>query len=130
MLNAGDCGSWVVNPSTCEVYGHVVASDAMGDTYVVPLDATLRDMEERLEAAVFLPTEADIHLWLAQHAKSAAKQTSTPIRSKKKQVAFNDSKIARAELPEELQKVIGHLSSQASKPPGPSATDTPTPVTD
>ena len=83
VLNAGDCGSWVVDLSTCEVYGHIVASDAMGDTYVVPLDATLRDMKKRLQAAVSLPTEADIHAWLAQHAKAAAEQVTVPARSEK-----------------------------------------------
>ena len=113
MLNAGDCGSWVVDELTCEVYGHVVASDAMGDTYVVPLNATLRDMEEKLAAAVVLPTEADIHTWLAQHAK-AAEQTAVPTSSKKKKVVFNDSETERVELPRDLQKLVDQSSSRAS----------------
>lgn len=112
VLKAGDCGSWVVDPSTCEVYGHVVASDAMGDTYVVPLDATLRDMEKKLGATVSLPTEAHIRKWLAQHVKAAAKDVTVPTRSKKKQVAFNDSIIDRVKSPRDLQKLAGH-SSQA-----------------
>ena len=103
VLNTGDCGSWVVDQSTCEVYGHVVASDAMGDTYVVPLNATLQDMEESLGAAVFLPTEADIHTWLAQQAKASAEPTT--VRTKKL-VAFHDSK--------PVPKLAGHSSSQAS----------------
>lgn len=114
VLNAGDCGSWVVDPSTCEVYGHVVASDAMGDTYVVPLSATFRDMEEKLEAAVSLPTEADIKTWLAQHAKAAAEEVTFPARSKKKKVAFNDCKPDRAEIPKDVTKLTGKSSSQAS----------------
>lgn len=110
-LSAGDCGSWVVDPSTCEVYGHVVASDTMGDTYVVPLDATLRDMEEKLEAAVSLPTEADIHRWLAQHKKAGAEHVTIPIKSKKKQVAFNESDAEKSKSPRDLQKLAGHSQS-------------------
>lgn len=131
VLTAGDCGSWVVDPSTCEVYGHVVASDAMGDTYVVPLNATLRDMEKKLGAGlVSLPTEADIHTWLAQHAKALANQVKVPARSKKKKVAFNDSNMVKAEFSKDLQKLAGHSISQASMPPAPSAIKTSTPIVD
>ena len=130
VLNAGDCGSWVVDESTCEVYGHVVASDAMGDTYVVPLNATLRDMEEKLAAAaVVLPTEADIHTWLAQHAK-AAEQTAVPIASKKKKVIVSDSGTERVELPGDLQKVVGPSSSRASASLLPPAVEASTPIVD
>ena len=129
VLNAGDCGSWVVDESTCEVYGHVVASDAMGDTYVVPLNATLRDMEEKLAAAVFLPTEADIHTWLAQHAKTAG-QTAVPTASKKKKVVFNDSLTERVELPGDPQKLVGQSSSRASAPLAPLAVGTSIPIVD
>ena len=116
VLNAGDCGSWVVDPSTCEVYGHVVASDAMGDTYVVPLSATLRDMEKRLGAAVSIPTEADIHNWVAQHAKSETEPSMVSAAGKKKRVAFNDSRTDRVQYPRDVQKLAEHSSSQASMP--------------
>ena len=129
VLNAGDCGSWVVDESTCEVYGHVVASDAMGDTYVIPLNATLRDMEEKLAAAVVLPTEADIHTWLAQHAK-AAEQTAAPIASMKKKVIFSNSETERVELPRGLPKLVGHSSSRASASLVPPAVEASTPIVD
>lgn len=128
-LNAGDCGSWVVDESTCEVYGHVVASDAMGDTYVVPLNATLRDMENKLGAAVSLPTEADIHKWLAQQTKAVAEQITVPAGNKKKSVAFNDSKKDKIKYPEDLQELTGNFSSQASTPLAPS-TKSSTPIAD
>lgn len=128
VLNAGDCGSWVVDPSTFEVYGHVVASDAMGDTYVVPLDATLRDMERKLEAAVSLPTEADIHTWLAQNNKSTGEHVTTPNSSKKRQVAFKDSNMDRAKSQRDRQKLARH--SQAVTSSAPSAIGTTTPVVD
>ena len=130
VLNAGDCGSWVVDPSTGEVYGHVVASDAMGDTYVVPLSATFRDMEEKLGAAVSLPTEADIETWLAQHAKAAAEEVTFPARCKKKKVAFNDCKLDRAEIPKDVTKLTGKSSSQASASSPPSDTKRSTAIVD
>ena len=128
VLTAGDCGSWVVDPSTFEVYGHVVASDAMGDTYVVPLDATLRDMEKKLEAAVFLPTEADIQTWLAQHNNSTAEHVTTPNSSKKKQIAFKDSNMDRAKPQRDPQKLARH--SQAVTSSAPPAIEITTPVVD
>ena len=113
VLNAGDCGSWVVDPLTCEVYGHVVASDAMGDTYVVPLQSTLRDMEERLGAAVSLPTEADIHTWHKRQSQATTQQVAVPI-ARRKRFALDDSTINSAESSSETQKIAGHTSSQAS----------------
>ena len=65
VLNAGDCGSWVVDSVTHEVYGHVVASDAFGDAYVIPLDNTFRDMKQHLAAnEVCLPTESEVLEWI------------------------------------------------------------------
>lgn len=70
MLYPGDCGSWVVDDQTYEVYGHVVASDVLGEAYVVPLHATLQDIATRLAArSVSLPTEFDIHQSLEQQSK-------------------------------------------------------------
>ena len=70
VLDPGDCGSWVVDDQTYEVYGHVVASDALGEVYVVPLHATLRDITTRLAArSASLPTELDIYQSLEQQAE-------------------------------------------------------------
>lgn len=49
-MNAGDCGSWVVDSHTHEVYGHVVASDAFGEAYVIPMKNTFRCIEKQLSA--------------------------------------------------------------------------------
>ena len=130
MLNAGDCGSWVVDPSTCEVYGHVVASDAMGDIYVVPLSTTLRDMEKRLGAAVVLPTEADIHTWVARHVKAATEPSTVSATGKNKKVAFNDSKMDRVERPRDVQKLAERSSSQVSASIASTATKTSTSFVD
>ena len=123
-LTSGDCGSWVVDPSTHEVYGHVVASDTMGDSYVVPLNATLRDMEEKLGAAVSLPTEENVYKWLLQHAEAAVEQDIAPAKSKKKKVMFSDPGMDRGEVQRNLQKLTGSSSSLSSTLLAPPATKT------
>ncbi|RYP73373.1 hypothetical protein DL771_003641 [Monosporascus sp. 5C6A] len=57
----GDSGSWVVNERTLQVYGHVVATDAFGGGYIMPLDETFRDIKNRLSvASVELASMVDI----------------------------------------------------------------------
>ena len=112
-----------MDPLTHEVYGHVVASDTMGDSYVVPLNATLRDMEERLGAAVSLPTEEYVYTWLLQHAEAAAEQDIISAKSKKKKVMFSDPELDRGEVQQDLQKLTGSSSSLSSTLLAPSATN-------
>lgn len=60
-LKPGDCGTWAIDSSTDEVYGHVVASDVFGEAYVIPLGATFKDIEHQLGAeAVYLPREREL----------------------------------------------------------------------
>jgi len=60
-LRIGDCGAWVADSLTNVVYGHVVASDALREAYVVPLAATIRQVQEQLQAiSVILPTKNDV----------------------------------------------------------------------
>lgn len=68
VIDAGDCGSWVIDSVTHEVYGHVVASDAFGDAYVIPLDNTFRDIKQQLAAdQVCLPTEREVLEWVSRY---------------------------------------------------------------
>lgn len=46
----GDCGAWVVDVQTKVVYGYLVASDALGDAYVVSMDDTLQNIRSTLGA--------------------------------------------------------------------------------
>ena len=63
-LQQGDCGSWVIDIETGEVYGHVVASDDFGEAYVVPLRDTIKDIETQSQlTSVHVPTLSDIQLW-------------------------------------------------------------------
>lgn len=60
-LQDGDSGSWVVNPISKEVYGHVVATDMTGDAYVIPLHRSFEEMREVLGVeSVDLPRTADL----------------------------------------------------------------------
>lgn len=57
----GDSGSWVVDETTGEVYGHLVASDMFGDGYVVPIHAAFDDIKSRLNLfSVSLPAMQNI----------------------------------------------------------------------
>lgn len=63
-IRNGNSGSWVVDASSHEVYGYLVASDVFRDGYVIPLDATLRDMKTELSAeSICLPTRDEVHSW-------------------------------------------------------------------
>jgi Clr5 domain len=63
-IRDGNSGSWVVDVLSYEVYGHLVASDAFRDGYVIPLAATLRDVKTELSAeSICLPTRDEVHLW-------------------------------------------------------------------
>ncbi|KAG4416220.1 hypothetical protein IFR04_010623 [Cadophora malorum] len=46
----GDCGSLIADQDTLEVYGHVVASNPLGEAYVVPLQNTLNQISNALGA--------------------------------------------------------------------------------
>ncbi|KAM6485840.1 hypothetical protein HDV62DRAFT_261237 [Trichoderma sp. SZMC 28011] len=57
----GDSGSWVVNETTLEVYGYVVASDAFGGGYVIPLAEAFRNIANTLRCqSVDLATTVDM----------------------------------------------------------------------
>ncbi|KAH7141926.1 hypothetical protein EDB81DRAFT_884982 [Dactylonectria macrodidyma] len=49
-LLAGDSGSWVVNEKTAEVYGHIIAVDALGEVHVMPIQSILRNIQRHFGA--------------------------------------------------------------------------------
>ncbi|KKP00427.1 protein PNG1 [Trichoderma harzianum] len=56
----GDSGSWVIDPLTYEVFGHIVATDMLGDAYVIPLQSIFEDIRTWHDAqSVNLPTAPD-----------------------------------------------------------------------
>ncbi|KAK6523396.1 hypothetical protein TWF281_001376 [Arthrobotrys megalospora] len=50
-IRNGDSGAWVIDESTGEVYGHIVASNALGEGYVVPIQDTLEQIRIVLDAS-------------------------------------------------------------------------------
>lgn len=64
VLQKGDCGSWVIDVESGEVFGHIAAADDFGEAYVVPLDSTLKDMSIDLGMnSVTIPTITEIQDW-------------------------------------------------------------------
>ncbi|KAL7953118.1 hypothetical protein V8C34DRAFT_297818 [Trichoderma compactum] len=56
----GDSGPWVLDPLTCEVFGHIVATDMLGDAYVIPLQSIFEDIRAWHDAqSVNLPNAPD-----------------------------------------------------------------------
>ncbi|KAH8659381.1 hypothetical protein BGZ60DRAFT_456975, partial [Tricladium varicosporioides] len=48
VLEPGDSGAWVVDSISNQLYGHVVASDVFGVSYIVPASDVFRDIQLRL----------------------------------------------------------------------------------
>lgn len=74
-LQSGDSGSWVVDSTSLEVYGHVVASDTFREAHVIPLSTTFGDIKAYLKAqSVCLPTIDDLRNWSQQHPEITPKE--------------------------------------------------------
>lgn len=76
-LEKGHSGAWVVEAHTSKVYGHVVASDALGDGYIIPMLNILACIRAVTGAKVVdLATTLDVacaqamHLRLSDHSDS------------------------------------------------------------
>jgi hypothetical protein len=65
----GDSGAWVIHSAAPELYGHVVATDAIGDAYIIPALDTFSNIRDCMGAvAVQLPTVQDIQDRASQHS--------------------------------------------------------------
>ncbi|KAF2252342.1 hypothetical protein BU26DRAFT_255696 [Trematosphaeria pertusa] len=59
-IEDGDSGAWIVHHASPELYGHVVATDAFGDAYIIPAPDTLENIRECTGAvSVTLPDRHD-----------------------------------------------------------------------
>ncbi|CVK99368.1 related to PNG1-protein with de-N-glycosylation function (N-glycanase) [Fusarium mangiferae] len=88
-LEAGDCGSWVVDAESGNLYGHIVAgSPDSGAAIVIPFSHVFEDIEARVKNSPHLPLTGAASLYnfdkkldLAthlQHTKSVTASSSTP----------------------------------------------------
>ncbi|KAK8014737.1 hypothetical protein PG990_008033 [Apiospora arundinis] len=80
-VSDGDSGSWVVDGKTLEVYGHVVATDAFGGGYVIPIKDTMSDIQRNLNAtSVSLPsTEYVSYEHVARKVEQESSRTSVTV---------------------------------------------------
>lgn len=91
----GDSGSWVIDPLTYEVFGHIVATDMLGDAYVIPLQSIFEDIRTWHDVqSVNLPTALDFGAKLlsigTEHQPSTAPPyvpEETPARSQEPMVS-------------------------------------------
>ncbi|KAF4948155.1 hypothetical protein FGADI_9850 [Fusarium gaditjirri] len=85
-LEAGDCGSWVIDAESGDLYGHIVAgSPDSGAAIVIPFARVFEDIESRVKHRPHLPlTETaslynfDEKLDLGTHLQHAKSVTSKP----------------------------------------------------
>lgn len=64
QLQEGDCGSWVIDSESQEVYGYVVAVDAFGEASVVPLISAFEDIKVEFAAqSINIAKSDDIERW-------------------------------------------------------------------
>lgn len=83
----GDSGSWIVDETTLEVYGHLVASDGLGGAYIIPLRSSLEDMRTTFRAdAVEFPSSIDVFSYSTATTRSTSERVSQPFKGGTKKV--------------------------------------------
>jgi peptide-N4-(N-acetyl-beta-glucosaminyl)asparagine amidase len=88
-LEAGDCGSWIIDAESGDLYGHIVAgSPDSGAAIVIPFSRVFDDIEARVKHSPHLPLTgaASLYKFVAkldhathlQHTKSVTASSSKP----------------------------------------------------
>ena len=55
-LAEGDCGSWILDAETGDLYGHIVAGcEQTGTAYIMPAHNVFEDARKRLGSDIMLP---------------------------------------------------------------------------
>lgn len=53
---AGDCGAWVIDAESGNLYGHIVAGDSfLHRAYVVQITDVINDIQTKMHESVHLP---------------------------------------------------------------------------
>jgi hypothetical protein len=78
------------------VCGHAVASDTLGEAYVVPLSSTIRQIKDHFKTPfVHLPANRDVDLWRSRHVQPSAGNAqgiTDPLVENKKGLYFHEQK--------------------------------------
>ncbi|KAF5680458.1 n-glycanase [Fusarium denticulatum] len=88
-LEAGDCGSWIIDAESGNLYGHIVAgSPDSGAAIVIPFSRVFDDIEARVKHSPHLPLAGAVslhkfdakldHATHLQHTKSITASSSKP----------------------------------------------------
>lgn len=85
-LEAGDCGSWVIDAESGDLYGHIVAgSPDSGAAIVIPFARVFEDIEARMKHHPHLPLTGsacyDEELDLASHLQHTQSVTASSSKS-------------------------------------------------
>jgi len=113
----GDSGSWVVSRDRNRLLGHVVASDILGDIYVVPIAATLADIQFRLQAfSISLPLTDGLGEVFRAKVKAICREAeSLYVRAAESMSICQDT---TAEI-SSFENVLKHLYSEVRDPDSP-----------
>jgi hypothetical protein len=108
----GDSGAWVVHSAAPELYGHMVATDAIGDAYILPAFDTFSNIRDCMGAvAVQLPTLQDVENRAYQHSHYL-EPTWRPHAS------HIDCRLPRLDLDATINNDTSEAIDTAAKPPG------------
>lgn len=71
-VSSGDSGSWVIDPVMAKVYGHVIATDMLGEAYVIPLEGIFEDIRRYYQAnSVQISSLSDFETKRKSHGNQA-----------------------------------------------------------
>ncbi|KAF2259286.1 hypothetical protein CC78DRAFT_586118 [Lojkania enalia] len=91
QVRDGDSGAWVVRNAAPELYGHVVATDALGDAYVIPVPNTFDNIRDCMGAAsVQLPRSSDFAHFHTNTSPTVAERPQTMPEKKRLRRIYDD----------------------------------------
>ncbi|KAL9620397.1 MAG: hypothetical protein Q9160_005097 [Pyrenula sp. 1 TL-2023] len=121
-LQKGDCGKWVVDADSLELFGHIVGVDAFKEAFVVPMGSILGQMQRHFGAdCARLLGRADIEELSKELSKELPKEpsqklTKEPFKEPSREPSTESSKDLFMEPSQELSKELSkELSRKSSK---------------
>lgn len=117
VVSSGDSGSWVIDPIKEEVYGHVAATDMLGEVYVIPLESIFEDIRRYYHAnSVQISSLSDFETkrksygHQAEHMEGRSDLTSSHV-SDPEDVPESSCEDQAAKPPSPIPQPVVHLSS-------------------
>lgn len=121
-VSSGDSGSWVIDPVMSKVYGHIIATDMLGEVYVIPLESIFEDIRRYYQAnSVQISSLSDFETKRKSHGNQAEHMTErsdgTPSHVGDHEGAPESSRVDQATKPTSPmpQPVVHPSSSNTSR---------------